>query len=152
MCAIVSNANYFKLVISKFEIFVNNSSSKIMFNFCISKHLFCIQFCIPKFKKRTKHKYHIYLKKCCKSHKQLFKKHSLFVVFCHFRHIFEFAVTFSLCGTHTLLFTKCLILGLSCELGSPLNDWLESTSPINHPEDYKIRVLTQELKIWWIRQ
>ena len=52
---------------------------------------------------------------------------------------------------HRLLFTKLLIPELTCELCNPFDDWLESTSPTNHREDYVIRVLTQELKFWWLR-
>ena len=50
--------------------------------------------------------------------------------------------------THRALFSNFLILGLTGEFCNPLDNWLESTSPTNHPADYKIRGLTQELKIW----
>ena len=46
------------------------------------------------------------------------------------------------------LFTNFLTPGLTCEFCNLLDDWLESTSPINHPVDYKIRGLTRELKSW----
>ena len=46
------------------------------------------------------------------------------------------------------LFTNFLTPGLILEFFNPLDDWLESTSPTNHPADYKIRGLTQEFKIW----
>ena len=45
------------------------------------------------------------------------------------------------------LFTNLLILWLTCELCNPLDDWLESTSPTNHPAGYIIRGVTRELKI-----
>ena len=37
--------------------------------------------------------------------------------------------------------------GFARKFCNPLDDWMESNSPTNHPADYKIRVLTQELKI-----
>ena len=34
---------------------------------------------------------------------------------------------------------------------NPFDDWLESTSPTNHPADYEILGLIRECKISWIR-
>ena len=48
------------------------------------------------------------------------------------------------------LFTNFLTPVLTREFCNPLDNWLESISPTNHPADYKIRGLTQELKSWWI--
>ena len=45
------------------------------------------------------------------------------------------------------LFIHFLILGLTCKLDNPLDDWLELTSPTNHSAGYIIRGLIQELKI-----
>ena len=45
------------------------------------------------------------------------------------------------------LFTKLLTPELTCELGNPFDDWLESTSLTNQPEDYKIRVLPKSYKV-----
>ena len=53
-------------------------------------------------------------------------------------------LTFS--DTICALFIKLLTFGLNCELYNPLDDWLESINPTNHPADYKIRGLTGELK------
>ena len=53
-----------------------------------------------------------------------------------------------LLNRHRPLFTKFLTPGLTRELCNQRNDWLESTSSTNHPADYIIRGLTQELKIW----
>ena len=41
-------------------------------------------------------------------------------------------------------FTPVLI----CILDNPLGDWLESTSPTNHPEGYITRGRARELEIW----
>ena len=54
-------------------------------------------------------------------------------------------------NTFRSLFTKFLTPRLTCELDKPLDDWLESISPTNHPAGYLISGLTWELKIWWIR-
>ena len=40
---------------------------------------------------------------------------------------------------------------LTCKLCNPFDDWLETTSPTNHPVDYIICGLDRELKISWIR-
>ena len=43
------------------------------------------------------------------------------------------------------LVTKFLTFPLTCELDNPLDDWLESTGPNNHPADFLIQGLTREL-------
>ena len=43
---------------------------------------------------------------------------------------------------------KFLTLGVTCKLDNPLDDWLKSGSPTNHPTGYLIRGLTRKLKIW----
>ena len=49
------------------------------------------------------------------------------------------------------LFTNFLTPVLAREFCNPLDYWLESTSPTNHPLNCIIQGLTWELKIWWIR-
>ena len=49
------------------------------------------------------------------------------------------------------LFTNFSTLELTRKLCNPLDDWLESTCPTNHPAGYRICRLIRELKIWWIR-
>ena len=46
------------------------------------------------------------------------------------------------------LFTKFLTPGLIREFCNPMDNWLNWLIPTNHQADYKIRVLTQELKSW----
>ena len=46
------------------------------------------------------------------------------------------------------LCTNSLTPQLPQEFCNPLDHWLESIRPTNHPSDYKIRGLTHELKIW----
>ena len=50
--------------------------------------------------------------------------------------------------TFRALFTNFLAPGLTRELCSTLDDWLESTSPTNHPAVYVIRELIREFKSW----
>ena len=46
------------------------------------------------------------------------------------------------------LIHQLFTLLLTREFCNPLDDWLESTSLTNYPEDYKIRGLIQKLKIY----
>ena len=46
------------------------------------------------------------------------------------------------------LFTNFLTPVLTRKFFNLLDDWLESTNLTNHTADYKIRELTQELKVW----
>ena len=49
------------------------------------------------------------------------------------------------------LFTKLLTPGLTCELCNLFDDWLESTSPTNHPADCIIYRLIRKSKSWRTR-
>ena len=56
----------------------------------------------------------------------------------------------AIAATLRALFTNFLTPGLTYKLDNPLDDWLESNSPTNHPAGYIIHGFIQELKNWWI--